>query len=45
MSERQDGGASGVSLILLTLAITWLQGVLGQEDILAVAAQVNGDVS
>jgi hypothetical protein len=30
---------------LRTLAITWPQSVLGEEDSLAVAAQVNGDVS
>jgi hypothetical protein len=31
--------------IRITLAIAWPQGVLGEEDSLAVAAQVNGDVS
>jgi hypothetical protein len=31
--------------ILRTLAITWPQGVLGEEDSIAAAAQVNGDVS
>jgi len=31
--------------VLLTLAITWPQGVLSEEDSLAVAAQVNGGVS
>jgi|LakMenE01Jun11ns_1017448.scaffolds.fasta_scaffold9771244_3 hypothetical protein len=31
-------------LILRTLAITWPQGVLNEEDSLAVAAQVYGDV-
>ena len=30
--------------ILRTLAITWPQGVIGEEDDLAVAAQVYGDV-
>lgn len=28
----------------ITLAITWPQGVLGEENSHAVAAQVNGDV-
>ncbi len=32
------------SLIRLMLAITWHQGVLGEEDSLALAAQVHGDV-
>jgi hypothetical protein len=31
--------------ILRTLAITWPQSVLGEEDRLAVAAQVHGGVS
>jgi len=30
--------------VLLTLAITWPQGMFDQEDSLAVAAQVYGDV-
>jgi hypothetical protein len=34
-----------VSRIYLTLAITWPQSILGEEDRLAVAAQVNGGVS
>jgi hypothetical protein len=33
------------SLMDLTLAITWPQSVLGEEDRLAVAAQVHGGVS
>jgi hypothetical protein len=32
-------------IALITLAITWPQGVLSEEDSLAVAAQVNGCVS
>ena len=32
-------------LTSLTLAITWPQNVLGEEDRLAVAAQVHGGVS
>jgi hypothetical protein len=36
---------SPVTCRFITLAITWPQGVLGEEDSLAVAAQVNGDVS
>jgi len=31
--------------ILRTLAITWPQGVLNEEDSVAVAAQVHGGVS
>jgi hypothetical protein len=31
--------------IPLTLAITWPQGVISEEDSLAVAAQVHGGVS
>jgi hypothetical protein len=30
--------------VCLTLAITWPQGVISEEDTLAEAAQVNGDV-
>jgi hypothetical protein len=30
---------------LITLAITWPQGVLSEEDSLAAAAQVHGGVS
>jgi len=33
------------TVVFPTLAITWQQGVFSEEDSLAVAAQVHGDVS
>jgi hypothetical protein len=39
-----ERGSLDQSFNVQTLAITWPQGVLGQEGSLAVAAQVYGDV-
>ena len=44
ISVRQSHSLDSFLLILRTLAITWPQGVLDEEDSLAVAAQVHGDV-
>ena len=45
MSQRISGSSKWGECVLRTLAITWPQGVLSEEDSLAVAAQVNGGVS
>lgn len=44
ITDRQSHTFGPGLLILRTLAITWPQGVISEEDTLAEAAQLNGDV-